>query len=118
MDGIREFGIPTETTWGHITKTDREMMGLPKTHSFDAVAIATGGREVQVLDGYIRGRCVPDGCYKLFTGKGSHVANQVNRDLWAFVALIRFWCPMGERALCGHVEKGASSPSARPMARY
>ena len=84
VEAVRGLGVPVRTTWGHITKTDREARGMPKTHYYDAVAIAVGQRKVQTLCGYVRGRCVPGGCYKLFTGKHSHVPNQVDREFMGF----------------------------------
>ena len=34
-----------EETFGFVTKEHRQLMGLPKEHYFDAVAIATEGKE-------------------------------------------------------------------------
>ena len=34
-----------EETFGFVTKEHRQLMGLPKEHYFDAVAIATEGQE-------------------------------------------------------------------------
>lgn len=62
-----------EETFGYITKVDRIEMGLPKTHYYDAVAIASRGEKVNfVTDKVLRKRCVSKGDYKQTKGIRSH----------------------------------------------
>lgn len=49
LQGLAEIASVSET-YGYITKVDRQKMGLPKTHYFDAVAIAAEGRSVELLE--------------------------------------------------------------------
>jgi len=48
LQGLVELA-PVSETYGYITKVDRQKMGLPKTHFYDAVAIAAEGRTVEPL---------------------------------------------------------------------
>lgn len=41
IDDLSQRGYQVETTVGSITKVDRESQGLPKTHGYDAVTIAS-----------------------------------------------------------------------------
>jgi hypothetical protein len=63
---------------------EREQLGLPKTHYYDAVAIAAGATPVHVLPTVFRSKGVPRGCYQLFTGKHSQIPNQVPRGFRRF----------------------------------
>ncbi|MFX0063206.1 MAG: RNA-guided endonuclease IscB [Candidatus Hermodarchaeota archaeon] len=59
-------------TLGCITKIDRETLGLPKAHYFDAVVIASRGKPVIFKQSYVLiKRCVPDGDYQQRKGKRS-----------------------------------------------
>ncbi len=49
LRGLAKIAPVTETH-GYVTKVDREQMGLPKTHYYDAVAIAAEGQDVELLD--------------------------------------------------------------------
>lgn len=49
LQGLAEIA-PVTKTYGYITKVDRRKMELPKTHYYDAVAIAAGGRTVELLE--------------------------------------------------------------------
>lgn len=48
LQGLAQIA-PVEETYGYVTKIDRQKMGLPKTHYYDAVAIATEGRPAEPL---------------------------------------------------------------------
>ncbi|MFX0094169.1 MAG: hypothetical protein ACFFBD_20695 [Candidatus Hodarchaeota archaeon] len=62
----------TQGTLGCITKTDRETLGLSKTHHFNAVAIASRGQPVTFKQSYVLvKRCIPDGNYQQRKGKRS-----------------------------------------------
>ncbi|MFX1534419.1 MAG: HNH endonuclease, partial [Promethearchaeota archaeon] len=59
-------------TLGCITKIDRETLGLPKAHYFDAVVIASQGQAVTFKHPYVLfKRCVPAGDYQQWKGKRS-----------------------------------------------
>ncbi|MFX0061560.1 MAG: hypothetical protein ACFFC7_05180 [Candidatus Hermodarchaeota archaeon] len=60
----------TLETLGCVTKVDREMLGLPKTHYLDAVVIASQGKVVTFKQTSVL-RCVPDGDYQQRKGKRS-----------------------------------------------
>jgi hypothetical protein len=58
-----------EETFGFITKEHRQWLGLPKEHYFDAVAIATTGREVVFKTNKVLWKkCVSDGDYQQTKG--------------------------------------------------
>ncbi|MFX1250469.1 MAG: RNA-guided endonuclease IscB [Promethearchaeota archaeon] len=61
-----------QETLGCITKIDRKVLGFPKTHYFDAVAIASQGKPVTFKQSYVLvKRCVPAGDYQQQKGKRS-----------------------------------------------
>ncbi len=70
---------PVEVTYGYVTKVDREALGLPKTHYYDAVAIASRGELVAPLPWYEALRAVAKGAYRQRKGDRSH---QVARLPW------------------------------------
>jgi len=57
---------PVSVTFGYITKVDREQMKLPKTHYFDAVAIASHGDSVITFVGFEKMRAVSRGQRQLY----------------------------------------------------
>ncbi|HBI03621.1 MAG TPA: HNH endonuclease [Paenibacillaceae bacterium] len=59
----------SQETFGFITKEHRQLMGLPKEHFFDAVAIATEGKEpaFQTKQVLLK-KCVSDGDYQQTKG--------------------------------------------------
>jgi hypothetical protein len=75
---------PVETTYGYITKLDRESMGLPKTHYYDAVVIASGGQPVEALDSYEAMRAVARGAYRQRKGDRSHLVASLPREVFGF----------------------------------
>jgi hypothetical protein len=83
LEALSEIA-PVETTYGYITKLDREAMGLPKTHYDDAVAIATGGQPVAVLDNYEAMRAVARGAYRQRKGARSHLVASLPREVFGF----------------------------------
>lgn len=69
---LRNLVPQAKETLGCITKIDRERLGLPKTHYFDAVVIASRGKAVTFKHSYVLvKRCVPDGDYQQRKGKRS-----------------------------------------------
>ena len=65
-------------TFGYITKVHRELMGLPKEHYNDAIAIANlnnlereGVLTVNIKSSLLRKRCVPEGDYRQTRGARS-----------------------------------------------
>ena len=75
---------PVETTYGYVTKVDREAMGLPKTHYYDAVAIASAGEPVQLLPDYEAMRAVARGAYRQRKGIRSHLVASLPREVFGF----------------------------------
>jgi hypothetical protein len=64
--------VPAEETWGFVTKEHRLLAGLPKTHVFDAVVIATRGTPPTFhTRRMLAKKCVPDGDYQQTKGKHS-----------------------------------------------
>ena len=58
-----------QETFGYITKEHRQIMGLPKEHYYDAVAIASQGNQVTFKTDYVLlKKCVADGDYQLRKG--------------------------------------------------
>ena len=61
--------VEAQETFGFITKEHRQLMNLPKTHYFDAVAIAGKGKPVIFKTNILlQKRCVSDGDYQLRKG--------------------------------------------------
>ena len=75
---------PVETTYGYVTKLDREARGLPKTHYYDAVAIACGDQAVAALDSYEAMRAVAQGAYRQRKGDRSHLVASLPREVFGF----------------------------------
>jgi len=75
---------PVETTYGYVTKADREAMGLPKTHYYDAAAIASGGEPVEGLEIYEAMRAVARGAYRQRKGDRSHLVASLPREVFGY----------------------------------
>lgn len=75
---------PVETTYGYITKVDREALGLPKTHYYDAVVIVSSGEQVKVLREYEAMRAVARGAYRQRKGDRSHLVASLPREVFEF----------------------------------
>ena len=75
---------PVETTYGYVTKVDRQMMGLPKTHFYDAVAIASGGEAITGLTTYEAMRAVSRGAYRQRRGAHSQLTARLPREVYGF----------------------------------
>jgi hypothetical protein len=67
-------------TFGYVTKEHRQMMGLPKEHYFDALAIASmeniessGLLSVEIKTNILHKKCVPKGDYQQTKGARSEV---------------------------------------------
>jgi len=75
---------PVEIAYGCATKLDREALGLPKTHYFDAVAVAAGGEPVEALPDYEAMRVVARGAYRRRKGERSQLAASLPREVFGF----------------------------------
>jgi hypothetical protein len=75
---------PVEVTCGFVTKLDRQAMGLPKTHYYDAVAIAGRGEPVAPLPWYEAMRAVAKGAYRQRKGGRSHQVASLPREVFGF----------------------------------
>ena len=61
-------------TFGYITKTNREHLGLPKTHSNDAIVIASRGEQVTFKNKVaLIKKCVANGDYQRTKGVRSQM---------------------------------------------
>lgn len=72
LRGLAEIA-PVSLTYGYVTKLDRLKMGLPKTHFYDAVAIAAQGKPTKSLGWYEKMKAVSRGQrqqYKANPSKG------------------------------------------------
>jgi len=83
LDGLAEVA-QVETTYGYVTKVDREAMGLPKTHYYDAVAIASAGKPVEVLGTYEAMRAAARGAYRQRRGDRSHLVARLPYEVFGF----------------------------------
>jgi hypothetical protein len=83
LEALSEIA-PVETTYGYVTKLDREVMGLPKTHYYDAVAIASGGEVIAVQESYEAMRAVGRGAYRQRKGDRSHLVASLPREVFGF----------------------------------
>jgi hypothetical protein len=63
-------GLKISSTFGFITKVDRRLNKLDKTHYNDAISIAAGNKAANLSQIYIK-RCVSKGDYQLTKGKRS-----------------------------------------------
>lgn len=61
---MKYFDVNVETTFGYITKRNRQRLGLEKTHYNDAIAICNPQR-IKKLRGHDYFVCKPHGRYKL-----------------------------------------------------
>jgi hypothetical protein len=99
---------PLEITYGYVTKVDREAMGLPKTHYFDAVAIAAQGTSVSVLPDYEAMRAVAKGVYRQRRGERSHLVASLPYEVFGFRQWDKVMLPDGRT---GFVKARRSSGS-------
>ena len=90
---------PVGITYGYVTKVDRERMGLPKTHYYDAVVIASGGEPVQVLPIYEAMRAVAKGVYRRRKGNRSHLVASLPHEVFGFRQWDRVALPDGRMGL-------------------
>lgn len=75
--------VPVFETYGHITKSERIALGLPKSHANDAFAIAGGNRERRAPDIFFS-KQVRSNNRKLFKGVRSHIRNTAPRFIEGF----------------------------------
>jgi 5-methylcytosine-specific restriction endonuclease McrA len=94
LDGLAEIA-QVETTYGYVTKVDREAMGLPKTHYYDAVAIASAGKPVELLGTYEAMRAVARGAYQQRRGDRSHLVARLPYEVFGFRQWDRVALPDG-----------------------
>ena len=83
LDGLAEIA-QVESTYGYVTKVDREALGLPKTHYYDAVAIASAGEPVQSIPTYEAMRAVARGAYRQRRGDHSHLVASLPYEVFGF----------------------------------
>ena len=81
--GLEEIA-PVELTYGYITKIDRQELGLPKTHYYDAVAIACRRQEPELLDWYEMCKAVSRGAYQQRRGPHSQYNARLPYEVFGF----------------------------------
>jgi len=86
LQGLADIALVSET-YGYITKIDRQKMGLPKTHYFDAVAIATQGGQVELLKQYEQMKAVSRGARQQRKGKHSQMVARLPYEVFGY----RMW---------------------------
>jgi len=63
------FRLNCEETFGFVTKEHRQLMGLPKSHYIDAVAIASQGNDIEFkTESVLFKKCLADGDYQQTKG--------------------------------------------------
>lgn len=75
---------PVEETYGYITKVDRLSLGLPKTHYYDAVAIANQGQATEALGWYEKCKAVSRGAYQQRRGPHSQYVARLPYEVFGF----------------------------------
>jgi len=66
--------VESEETFGYITKENRQLLGLPKEHYYDAVAIASRGNQVTFkTNNVLFKKCVSSGDYQQSKGVRSQM---------------------------------------------
>jgi 5-methylcytosine-specific restriction endonuclease McrA len=83
LEGLEKIA-PVETTYGYITKIDRQALELPKTHYYDAVAIACKGRKPQPLNWYEKCKAVYRGAYQQRRGPHSQYVARLPYEVFGF----------------------------------
>ena len=76
---LNDQGLNVQTTYGFVTKADRQANGLDKTHYNDAIAIALGNASVRKVSQIYLKKCVAKGDYQLAKGKRSEVRLPVGK---------------------------------------
>jgi hypothetical protein len=94
LEALAEIA-PVETAYGYVTKLDREAMGLPKTHYFDAVAIASAGEPITALPDYEAMRAVARGAYRQRKGIRSHLVASLPGEVFGYRQWDRVSLPDG-----------------------
>lgn len=98
LEALAEIAL-VETTYGYITKSDREAIGLPKTHYYDAVVIASAGEPVRILPTCEAMRAVARGAYRQRKGDRSHLVASLPYEVFGFRQWDRVQLPDGRVGL-------------------
>ncbi|MDD3581784.1 MAG: RNA-guided endonuclease IscB [Desulfobacca sp.] len=83
INQLRERGESVRHTYGHITKSRRIALGLPKSHISDAFVIAGGNGQTRAAE-YLSVKQVRKCNRKLFRGTRSHIKNTASRYVLGF----------------------------------
>ena len=105
---LRELSqiAPIETTFGYVTKVDRQALDLPKSHYIDAVVIASQGESVKLLGWYEACRAIAKGVYRKRRGIRSHLVASLPREVFGFRLWDQVILPDGQK---GFVKSRRSS---------
>lgn len=111
LRGLAEIASVSKT-YGYITKVDRQKMGLPKSHFYDAVAIAAEGRSVESLEWVERMRAVSRGQRQQFKANPSkgHVFRvcRMAYEVFGFRMWDKVCLPSGTTGFIGARRKSGS----------
>jgi 5-methylcytosine-specific restriction endonuclease McrA len=109
IEGLGEIA-PVELTYGYVTKIDRQNLGLPKTHYYDAVAIACKGQPVKMLPWREECKAVSRGAYQQRRGPHSQYVARLPYEVFGFRQWDKVQLPDGT---IGYVKSRRKSGSFR-----
>lgn len=107
INGLAEIA-PVSLTYGYITKIDREKMGLPKTHFYDAVAIAARGADVKPLKRCEIMKAVSRGARQQRKGRHSQMNARLPYEVFGFRMWDKVKLPDGTIGFIGARRKSGS----------
>jgi len=94
IDGLSQIA-PVDLTYGYVTKMDRLALGLPKTHYYDAVTIASRGQPVEPLQWYEQMRAISRGARQQRKGRHSQMNARLPYEVFGFRLWDRIQMPDG-----------------------
>jgi hypothetical protein len=107
LTGLGEVA-PVDITYGFITKIDRQKMSLPKTHYYDAVAIASGGQVVILLPWYEKLKAVSKGARQQRRGRHSQMVARMPYEVFGYRMWDKVQLPDGRVGFVGARRKTGS----------
>jgi len=107
LQGLADIS-PVNETYGYITKVDRQRMGLPKTHYFDAVAIAAQGKQVEALGRYEEMKAVSRGARQQRGGRHSQMVARLPYEVFGYRMWDKVRLPSGITGFVGARRKSGS----------
>ena len=96
VDGLAQIA-PVGLTYGYITKVNRLALGLPKTHYYDAVAIASNGQSVDSLLWYEQMKAISRGARQQRKGRHSQMNARLPYEVFGFRLWDKIQMPDGKQ---------------------